>query len=104
MLDKSLNPQGIFVNIDNSHASQLSLTSAQIPKGSNTLPEPSSAIESANASHFQKGGKINKKKFNKISAKYKKIKSKKTLRKKAKQVKNKLLRMSNKLRKTYKKQ
>jgi len=61
-----------FINPDNSHYSA-NFTSTQIPYSNRVLPEPMSNVQAA-ASYIpgcQKGGKINRKKINKISRKYK---------------------------------
>jgi hypothetical protein len=65
-LDKNL------INPDNSHDSA-NFTSTQIPYSNRVLPEPMTKVQAA-ASYIpgcQKGGKINRKKINKISRKYK---------------------------------
>lgn len=61
-----------YVNPSNSH-DPANFSSNQIPTGPHTLPEPASNIQAAAAyiPASQKGGKINKKRINKISRKYK---------------------------------
>jgi len=64
-----------LINPDNSHTTQIGFSSTQNPSlvNPNVLPEPQSNIQAAAGfiPCSQKGGKINKKRINKISRKYK---------------------------------
>jgi hypothetical protein len=71
-----------LINPDNSHTTQIGFSSNQNPSlvNPNVLPEPQSNIQAA-ASFIpctQKGGKINKKRINKISRKYKMSRTRKS--------------------------
>lgn len=94
----SSNP--ILVNIDNSHTTGIPFSSTVIPGPNinpNALPLAPNNVNSA-AAYFpcsQKGGKINKKKINKISRKYKMRRNKKTVKRRLKNAMR-----SNKLKKT----
>lgn len=71
-----------LINSDNSHTTQIEFSSNQNPAtiNPNVLPEPQSNIQAA-ASFIpcsQKGGKINKKRINKISRKYKMSRTRKS--------------------------
>jgi hypothetical protein len=72
-----------FVNVDGSNASSFLVSNKHIPTGPHTLPAPGNNVLSAAGifPYSQKGGKINKKKINKISRKYKMKGSKKTIKK-----------------------
>ena len=78
-----------FVNVDGSNASSFLVSSKTIPTGPHTLPAPGNNILSAAGifPYSQKGGKINKKKINKISRKYKMKGSKKTIKKRVRKMK-----------------
>lgn len=78
-----------FVNVDGSNASSFLVSSKTIPTGPHTLPAPGNNVLSAAGiyPYSQKGGKINKKKINKISRKYKMKGSKKTIKKRVKKIK-----------------
>ena len=62
-----------FVNVDGSNASSFLLSNKHVPTGPHTLPAPGNNVLSAAGifPYSQKGGKINKRKINKISRKYK---------------------------------
>jgi len=71
-----------LINPDNSHTTQIEFSSTENPSlvNPNVLPEPQSNIQAA-ASFIpcsQKGGKINRKKINKISRKYKMSRTRKS--------------------------
>ena len=78
-----------FVNVDGSNASSFLVSSKTIPTGPHTLPAPGNNILSAAGifPYSQKGGKINKKKINKISRNYKMKGSKKTIKKRVRKMK-----------------
>lgn len=78
-----------FVNVDGSNASSFLVSNKTIPTGPNTLPAPGNNVQSAAGifPYSQKGGKINKKKINKISRKYKMKGSKKTIKKRVQRIK-----------------
>jgi hypothetical protein len=71
-----------LINSDNSHTTQIGFSSTENPSlvNPNVLPEPQSNVQAA-ASFIpcsQKGGKINRKKINKISRKYKMSRTRKS--------------------------
>ena len=79
------NINGSLVNIDNSHTTQIGFSSNTNPSSvnPNVLPVPHTNVQAA-ASYIpcsQKGGKINRRKINKISRKYKMKGSRRTVRK-----------------------
>ena len=78
-----------FVNVDSSNASSFLLSSKNIPNGPHTLPAPGNNVQSAAGifPYSQKGGKINRKKINKISRKYKMKGSTKTIKKRVRKLK-----------------
>ena len=84
-----------LVNLDASHYAGSAFTSTVDPRSvnPNVLPVPGSNIQSANASRFV-GGKINRKKINKISRMYK-------MRGSRKQRSRKVRRMKTRLRSRY---
>lgn len=86
------NIDGSLVNTDGSSVSGIPFTNTIIPNGSHTLPPTGSNIQSAAGIYpcAQKGGKINRKKINKISRKYKMKGSKKTIRRKVKKLKSRV--------------
>ena len=67
------NINGSLVNVDNSHVAGIPISSNQYPNGPHTLPPAGSNVQGAAGIYpcSLKGGKINKKKINKISRKYK---------------------------------
>ena len=83
----NVNPD--FVNVDSSNASSFLVSDKTIPTGPHTLPAPGNNVQSAAGiyPYSQKGGKINKKKINKISRKYKMKGSKKTIKKRVQRIK-----------------
>jgi hypothetical protein len=83
-----------LVNIDNSNGNGSFFTNNTIPNGSHVLRSPGSNIQSAAGMYppcKQTGGKINRKKINKISTKYKMKGSKRTIRRKLKRMKSRVL-------------
>jgi len=96
------NINGSLVNTDNSHVTQLGFSSNVNPSTVNprVLPEPQSNVQGA-ASYIpssQKGGKINRKKINKISRKYKMKGSKRTIKRRVRRMKSRLLKRYSKRR------
>lgn len=71
-----------LINPDNSHTTQIGFSSTQNPASvnPNVLPEPQSNVQAAAGfiPCSQKGGKINKKRINKISRKYKMSRTRKS--------------------------
>jgi hypothetical protein len=86
------NINGSLVNTDNSSVAGIPFTSKTIPSGSHTLAPPGTNIQSAAGIYpcAQKGGKINRKKINKISSKYKMKGSKKTIKRNVRQIKSRV--------------
>jgi hypothetical protein len=83
-----------LVNIDNSNGDGNFFTNNTIPNGPHVLGSAGSNIQSAAGFYppcKQTGGKINRKKINKISTKYKMKGSKKTIRRKLKRMKSRVL-------------
>jgi hypothetical protein len=86
------NINGGLVNIDTSNVGGIPFTNTTVPNGPYTLPPSANNVLSA-ASVYpapQKGGKINRKKINKISRKYKMKGSKKTLKRRIKKIKSRM--------------
>lgn len=84
-----------YVNASNSH-NPANFSSNQVPNNPRVLPEPLSNVQAA-ASYIpgcQKGGKINRKKINKISRKYKMSRSRISYLKS--RVRSKFVKRSNK--------
>ena len=83
---------GRYVNVDNSHVGEIATTSTVYPNGPHTLPATGSNVQSAAGIYpgSQKGGKINRKKINKISRKYKMKGSKRTIRRNVKRIKSRM--------------
>ena len=82
-----------LVNIDSSNGDGSFFTNNKIPAGPHTLPTTGSNIQSAAGiypSCKQTGGKINRKKINKISIKYKMKGSKKTIKRNIKRMKSRM--------------
>ena len=82
-----------LVNVDSSNGDGSFFTNNKIPIGPHTLPPTGSNIQSATGiypSCKQNGGKINRKKINKISIKYKMKGSKKTIRGNIKRMKSRM--------------
>ena len=82
-----------LVNVDSSNGDGNFFTNNKIPTGPHTLPPTGSNIQSAAGiypSCKQTGGKINRKKINKISTKYKMKGSKNTIRRNIKRMKSRM--------------
>jgi hypothetical protein len=86
-----LNGNGL-VNPDSSGTGSFLFTSKVVPNGPHTLPPAGSNIQSAASIYpfSQKGGKINRKKINKISRKYKMKGSKRTIKRRIRRVKSRV--------------
>jgi hypothetical protein len=80
-----LNGNGL-VNPDSSGVGSFLFTNTRIPNGPHTLLPPGNNIQSAASIYpgSQKGGKINRKKINKISRKYKMKSSRKSIKRRLK--------------------
>jgi hypothetical protein len=86
------NIDGSLVNIDDSHVGSLTFSNNIIPTGIHTLPSPGTNVQSAASIYpcAQKGGKINRKKINKISRKYKMKGTKKTIKRRVRKLKSRM--------------
>jgi hypothetical protein len=83
---------GSLVNIDSSSVGGIPFTNTKIPYGLHTLPAAGSNIQGAASIYpaSQKGGKINRRKINKISRKYKMKGSKRTVRRRIRRMKSRV--------------
>ena len=86
------NINGEIVNIDSSNVGGIPFSNTIIPTGPHTLAPTGSNIQSAAGIYpcAQKGGKINRKKINKISRKYKMKGSKKTVKRRVRKMKSRV--------------
>ena len=86
------NINGNYVNKYDSTLGNIHFSSNTIPNGSHTLPPTGNNVQSALGIYpsYQKAGKINRYKINKISSKYKMKGSKKTIKKYLKRIKSKI--------------
>jgi hypothetical protein len=86
------NINGGLVNIDNSSVGGIPFTNTKIPTGPYTLAPPGGKVDGAAAIYpcAQKGGKINRRKINKISRKYKMKGSKRTIKRYVKRMKSRV--------------
>lgn len=86
------NIDGSLVNIDGSSVSGIPFSSSTIPTGPHTLPAPGNNVQSAAGilPNCQKGGKINRRKINKISRHYKMKGSKRTIRRRVRRIKSRV--------------
>jgi hypothetical protein len=86
------NVNGTLVNIDNSHTTGIPFSSTVVPNGPHTMSPPGNNVQSAAAIYpcAQNGGKINKKKINKISRKYKMKGSKRSISRRIKRMKSRM--------------
>ena len=77
---------GSLVNTDSSSVAGIPMTSTKIPCGPHTIASPYNNVMSAASKFpfFKGGGKINRKKINKISRKYKMKGSRRTIRRRIK--------------------
>jgi hypothetical protein len=87
------NINGSLVNTDGSSVGGIPFSNTRIPDGPHTLPPAGSNVQGAAGIYpasSQKGGKINRKKINKISRKYKMSGSKRTVRRNVKRMKSRV--------------
>jgi len=86
------NINGGLVNIDNSSVGGIPFANTKIPTGPHTLAPAGGKVDGAAAIYpcAQKGGKINRKKINKISRKYKMKGSKRTIKRHVRQMKSRV--------------
>lgn len=88
------NINGGLVNIDSSSVGGIPFANTKIPTGPHTLPPAGSNIQGAAGIYpsfqGQKGGKINRKKINKISRKYKMKGSKRTIKRHVRRMKSRV--------------
>jgi hypothetical protein len=86
------NIDGSKVNIDSSSVGGIPFTNKIIPNGIHTLAPTGTNVQSAAGIYpcAQKGGKINRKKINKISRKYKMKGSKRTVRRHVRRIKSRV--------------
>jgi hypothetical protein len=87
------NINGGLVNVDSSNVGGIAFTNNKIPNGPQTLAAPGGKVLSAEGIYpcaSQKGGKINRKKINKISRKYKMKGSKRTVKRRVRKMKSRV--------------
>lgn len=86
------NINGSLVNVDSSSVGGIPFSSTTVPTGQHTLAPAGSNIQGAAGIYpcAQKGGKINRKKINKISRKYKMKGSKRTIRRRVRRMKSRV--------------
>lgn len=84
------NINGGLVNIDSSSVTGIPFSSTTIPNGPHTLPPAGSNIQGAAGIYPLKGGKINRKKINKISRHYKMKGSKRTIKRRVRRIKSRV--------------
>jgi hypothetical protein len=86
------NINGSLVNIDSSSVGGIPFSSTTIPTGPHTLAPAGSNIQGAAGIYpcAQKGGKINRRKINKISRKYKMKGSKRTIKRHVRRMKSRV--------------
>lgn len=86
------NINGGLVNIDSSSVGGIPFSSTTIPTGPHTLAPAGGKVDGAAAIYpcAQKGGKINRKKINKISRKYKMKGSKRTIKRHVRRMKSRV--------------
>jgi hypothetical protein len=92
MSTNAMNNSRVLVNIDDSHTGGIPFSNNIVPKGIHTMPAPGSNVQSAASIYpgSQKGGKINRKKINKISRKYKMKGSRRTIRHRVRKMKSRV--------------
>jgi hypothetical protein len=80
------------VNIDNSHLSGIPFSNTLTPSGPHTMSSPGNNIASAAAIYpcSMKGGKINRRRINKISNKYKMKGLKRTIKRRVRKMKGRV--------------
>jgi hypothetical protein len=83
---------GSLVNMDSSGVGGIPFTNTRIPDGPHTLAPAGSNVQSAAGIYpcAQKGGKINRRKINKISRKYKMSGSRRTVRRHVRRMKSRV--------------
>ena len=86
------NINGNFVNVDGSTVGGIKFSSTTVPTGPHTLAPAGSNIQGAAGIYpcAQKGGKINRRKINKISRKYKMKGSKRTIKRRVRRMKSRV--------------
>ena len=86
------NVNSSLANVDNSHPGDIPFGNTVKPDGPHTLASTGSNIQSAAGIYpcAQTGGKINRRKINKISRKYKMKGSKRTIKKRVKRIKSRI--------------
>ena len=89
------NINGSLVNVDGSSVGNIPFSSSTIPNGPHTLSPPGSNIQGAAGIYPLKGGnitggKINRKKINKISRHYKMKGSKRTIKRRVRRIKSRV--------------
>ena len=86
------NINGVLVNIDGSSVGGIPFSSTTVPTGPHTLAPAGSNIQGAAGIYpcAQKGGKINRRKINKISRKYKMKGSRKTIKRRVRKIKSRV--------------
>ncbi len=84
-----LNGNGL-VNPDSSGTGSFLFSNTRVPTGSHTLPPAGTNVQGAASQYPLRGGKINRKKINKISRKYKMKGSKRTIRRRIRRIKSRV--------------
>lgn len=84
-----LNGHGL-VNPDSSGTGSFLFSNTKVPSGIHTLPPAGTNIQGAASQYPLRGGKINRKKINKISRKYKMKGSKRTIRRRVRRIKSRV--------------
>lgn len=86
------NINGALVNMDGSSVGNIPFTSTSIPNGLHTLAPAGGNVDGAAGIYpcAQKGGKINRRKINKISRKYKMRGSKRTIKRRVRRMKSRV--------------
>lgn len=84
-----LNGNGL-INPDSSGTGSFLFANTRVPVGPHTLPPAGSNIQGAASIYPLKGGKINRRKINKISRKYKMKGSKRTIRRRVRRMKSRV--------------
>ena len=93
------NINGSLVNVDNSHVPGIPFTNTVVPNGPHTLAPAGTNVQGAAGFYpcSLKGGKINKKKINKISRKYK-MKGSKRMKSRVRRMKSRVLKKRSSIR------
>jgi hypothetical protein len=84
-----LNGNGL-VNPDSSGTGSFLFSNTRVPTGPHTLPPAGSNIQGAASQYLLRGGKVDRKKINKISRKYKMKGSKRTIRRRVRKIKSRV--------------